>query len=86
MTPALQALIGLLTILAIVVPAVLGFVSVDKRVDIVETDVIRIGVDVDDNEESITALKISEARQEAQYGEILRRFDEQQVLIKELAK
>lgn len=82
----LQGILLMLSILAIVVPCVLGFVNFDKRVDIVEEDVSRIEIDVEANEDEIQELQLDDKGLQVQYGEILRRLDEQGTILREMAK
>ena len=95
--PVLQGLVILLTIVAFIVPCVLGFVNFDKRIDIVEvgqsTYVLRadkrltkLDEDVDENKDSIHALELVDKGLTVQYQEILRRQGEMLSEIKNLTR
>ena len=79
---ALKTLLTFLSILAIVVPAVLGFVNLDRRQDILEgykkTHDKRFEcLEREDKEinKEVVALKLATERIQIQYAEILRRLD-----------
>ena len=83
----LQTFIAILAIIGAIVPCVLGFVNLDKRVDDVELTQIRhedsegkkweeVWEDVDSHSGSITDLRLSQIQLETQFLEIIRRLDE----------
>jgi hypothetical protein len=97
LAPVMQGVITLLTIIAFVVPCVLGFVNFDKRIDIVESDasgyalrtdkaIDRLDISVDENEDSIHALELVDKGLTVQYQEILRRQGEMLSEIKNLTR
>ena len=79
----LKMLLLILTIVATVVPCVLGFVNFDKRIDIVEVghekrvvsnekQFDKLIADVDSNEDAIHALELVDRGLTIQYQEILK--------------
>ena len=83
----LQSILLFLSICAIVVPCTLGFVNLDKRQDILETNHNshvakdeglwnKVHDDIDDNAGSIHQLELQNTRLETQFAEIMRRLDE----------
>lgn len=93
----MKGIITLLGIVAVIVPCVLGFVNFDKRVDLVEvsqrkeTDrnekhFDKLDGDVDSNRDVIHSIQLVIAGQTVQYGEILRRLEEQGSILKNLER
>jgi biopolymer transport protein ExbB/TolQ len=85
LSPVMQGILVLLSILGIVVPSVLGFVSFDKRLDIIEVGqaehvrrdekrIEKIVSDIDELEESTHALELVDKGLTIQYAEILRQL------------
>ena len=86
LSPIMQGILVLLTILGIVVPSVLGFVNFDKRIDIVETTTTKhivkdeqkwdkIDGEMDTLKDDVHALELIDREILAHYQEIIRRFD-----------
>ena len=97
LSPWMQGVACLFTIVSIVVPSVLGFVSFDKRIDIVEVEQDRhvthsdkkfdnAEEDIETNEDSIHSLELVDKGLTVQYQEILRRQGEMLSEIKNLAR
>ena len=93
----LKILLLFLSILGIVVPAVLGFVNFDKRIDIVESSFVKHTYDADrkhekvlnsieENEDAIHALELVDKGLTIQYQEILRRLDENKTMLDNLVR
>ena len=87
LSQGLQTFIAILAIIGAIVPCVLGFVNLDRRVDDVELSQVRhedsdskkwteVWEDVDDHGENITDLRLSQIQLETQFLEIIRRLDE----------
>ncbi len=79
----MKAMVTLLTLCALIVPCVLGFVNFDKRIDLVEVFSREEAVDneklfdrltmaVDENEDSIHSLELIDMQLTVQYQEILK--------------
>ena len=86
LSPVMQGIVTLLTIVGFVVPCCLGFVNLDKRIDIVEDDYTKHVVsdekrwdkaidDIDSNEDAIHALQLVDKGLTIQYQEILKNQD-----------
>ena len=93
----LKVLLLLLSILALVVPCVLGFVNFDKRIDIVETsfdkhevsdgkNFDKLSIDVEDNEDAIHALELVDKGLTIQYQEIMNTLGELRADVKNLVR
>ena len=83
----LQVILLFLSICAVVVPCTLGFVNLDKRQDLLETNhnthVVKdesnwnkVHEDIDTNRDDIHMLELQNTRLETQFAEIMRRLDE----------
>ena len=93
----MQGILVFLSILGIVVPSVLGFVNIDKRLDIVE-DVQgkhilddekkydTVTTKLDENKDAIHALELVDKGLTIQYAEILRRLDETREILNNLER
>jgi hypothetical protein len=83
----MQGVLILLSILGVVVPATLGFVNLDKRIDTAETNhkthvekddkfKEKVNGDIEEICDDVHALELIDKELEIKYAEILRRFDE----------
>jgi len=85
LNPVMQGMLVVLSMVAIIVPCVLGFVNFDKRLDVVEAGqrkhleqdekrYDRVTEDIDDLEDSVHALELVDKGLTIQYAEILRQL------------
>ena len=95
--PVMQGVVTLLTIVAIVVPCVLGFVNFDKRIDIVEVAQgryeeagekrwVRVVDDIESNEDAIHALELVDKGLTVQYQEILKNQERMMSYVENLVR
>ena len=90
LSTVMQGILVLLTILGMVVPATLGFVNFDKRLDIQETITnnhiekdeakwISVDLDIDELDDDIHSLQLVDKELLIHYNEILRRLEKAEI-------
>ena len=97
LSASLKGLLVFLSIVAIIVPCVLGFVNFDKRLDITEEvqekhiandekKFDKVIADIDENEDAIHALELVDRGLTIQYQEIITTLGEMKADIKNLVR